>query len=163
MWDRMHGVDRLPINIQRETCGRRIARSLPLAALCMILLSGCAPLAGPDYQRPEAPSKAAWSNQEAAPPVSAQATIQPDWWTGFEDPDLDHLIDRAIAGNIDIQILAARTGVAKAAISQARAGLLPTITGGEGTDSFKSTGRSRTTSPSESSVLVLAPSRIVAK
>jgi NodT family efflux transporter outer membrane factor (OMF) lipoprotein len=150
---KMGTYDGRSMNVYGAVRSRRVARGLPLALLGLILLSGCAPLAGPDYQRPEAPSKAAWSNQEAAPPVSAQATIQPDWWTGFEDPDLDHLIDRAIAGNIDIQILAARTGVAKAAISQARAGLLPTITGGEGPDSFKSTGRSRTTQYSAASEL----------
>jgi multidrug efflux system outer membrane protein len=152
MWDRLHGVHRLRTNIHRESCGRRVARSLPLAALCLILLSGCAPLAGPDFKRPEAPSKPAWS-EEVAPTVSAASTIQPEWWTGFEDPYLDELIARASAGNIDIQILAARTGVAQAAISQAKAGLLPTLTGGQGTDTFQSTGRSRTTQYSAASEL----------
>ena len=152
MWDRMHGVQRLRINIHRESCGRRVARSLPLATLCLILLSGCAPLGGPDFKRPEAPSKPAWS-EGSAPTVSATSTIQPDWWTGFEDPYLDELIARASAGNIDIRILAARTGVAQAAISQARAGLLPTLTGGQGTDTFQSTGRSRTTQYSAASEL----------
>jgi NodT family efflux transporter outer membrane factor (OMF) lipoprotein len=43
--------------------------------------------------------------------------------------------------------------VAQAAISQARAGLLPTLTGGQGTDTFQSTGRSRTTQYSAASEL----------
>ncbi|MEN8207459.1 MAG: efflux transporter outer membrane subunit, partial [Pseudomonadota bacterium] len=63
----------------------------------------------------------------------------------FGDAYLNELIDRAIAGNLDIRILAARSGVAKATISQARAGLLPTIGAGLGTDSTRSTGTSTVT------------------
>ena len=77
-------------------------------------------------KRPELPSKQAWSDQKSGALVSAAATIQPDWWRGFGDPYLDELIDRAIAGNIDIRILAARTGVAKAGIDQANAGAVIT-------------------------------------
>jgi multidrug efflux system outer membrane protein len=108
------------------------------------LLSGCSGLGGPDYKRPEVPVKPGWSDQ-AGPLVSAAATIQPDWWTGFGDTYLDELIYRAIAGNIDIRILAARTGVAKAGIDQASAGLLPTLTGGAGTDTSKVTGSAQST------------------
>lgn len=107
-------------------------------------LPGCAGLGGPDYKRPEVATKPSWSEQ-AGPMVSAAATIQPDWWTGFGDPYLDDLINRAIAGNIDIRILAARTGVAKAGIDQASAGLLPTLNAGAGTDTFKVTGSPQST------------------
>jgi NodT family efflux transporter outer membrane factor (OMF) lipoprotein len=106
---------------------------------CVGVLSGCSGLGGPEYQRPEVASKANWSEQAGAL-VSATSTIQPQWWSGFRDPYLDQLIDRAIAGNIDIRVLAARTGVAGAAIQQARAGLLPSITAGAATDTLKVTG-----------------------
>jgi multidrug efflux system outer membrane protein len=119
--------------------------ALPLILLTAgYLLSGCAGLTGPDYKRPQVASKQSWSEQDG-PLISAADTIQPDWWTGFGDPDLDQLIKQAIAGNIDIRILAARTGVAGAGIEQARAGLLPTIEAGAGTDTSKVTGSSRTT------------------
>jgi multidrug efflux system outer membrane protein len=119
------------------------ARGLALL-LAGCFLPGCSGLGGPDYKRPEVASKQGWSDQ-AGPLVSAAATIQPDWWTGFGDPYLDDLINRAIAGNIDIRILAARTGVAKAGIDQASAGGLPTVSAGAGTDTFKVTGSDQST------------------
>ena len=113
-------------------------------ALSLALLAGCSGLGGPDYQRPQLPAKDSWS-QPAGVTVSAAATIRPDWWTGFGDPYLNQLIDRAIAENIDIRILAARTGVARAGIDQASAGLLPTLTGGGSTDTFKVSGSPQST------------------
>lgn len=108
------------------------------------LLSGCAGLIGPDYKRPEVVSKQSWSEQPG-PLISAEDAIQPDWWRGFGDPYLDDLVERAIAGNLDIRILAARTGVAKAGIDQASAGGLPTVSAGGGTDTSKISGSSKTT------------------
>jgi len=112
--------------------------------LAWCFLPGCSGLGGPDFKRPEVASKQSWSGQ-AGPLVSAEATIQSDWWTGFGDPYLDDLINRAIAGNIDIRILAARTGVAKAGIDQARAGAQPVVSAGAGTDTFKVTGTPQST------------------
>jgi NodT family efflux transporter outer membrane factor (OMF) lipoprotein len=118
----------------------RIGAALTLACW----LAGCTGLGGPEYQRPEVAAKDSWSQPQGVT-VSAEATIQPDWWTGFGDPYLNQLIERAIADNIDIRILAARSGVAQAGIDQASAGLLPTLTGGAGTDTSKVTGSSQST------------------
>jgi NodT family efflux transporter outer membrane factor (OMF) lipoprotein len=108
------------------------------------LLAGCSGLGGPDFQRPEVPTKAQWSD-DAAAQVESAAAIEPQWWTGFGDPYLDELIQRALKGNIDIRVLAARTGVAAAGISQARAGLLPSLSAGAGTDTLKVTGSPQST------------------
>jgi NodT family efflux transporter outer membrane factor (OMF) lipoprotein len=94
----------------------------------------------PAYRRPDAPQKAAFSQKEGAP-VSAAETIAPDWWKGFRDPYLDGLVARAIEGNIDIRILAARTRVADAQIGEARAGALPTLDAGAGASFEKVTGQ----------------------
>jgi outer membrane protein, multidrug efflux system len=126
---------------------------LLIQGMVILFLASCASLGGPDYKRPEVPSKAEWSQQPDAA-VSAQATIQPDWWNGFGDPYLSDLVQRAIASNIDIRILAARTGVARAAISQAEAGLMPVLSGGAGTDTFKSSGSSSSTQYSAASDVV---------
>lgn len=128
---------------QRRGGGYRLGAVAVLSA-GLLLLAGCAGLGGPEYQRPEVASKENWS-QPAAGAVSAPAAIEPDWWTGFGDPYLDQLIERAIAENIDIRILAARTGVAQAGIDQASAGLLPTLSGGAATDTFKVTGSPQST------------------
>ena len=109
-------------------------------SLAAALLSGCADVSMPAYRRPDAPQKAAYSQKEAVP-VSAAETIVPDWWRGFRDPYLDDLVARAIAGNIDIRILAARTRVADAQIGEARAGALPTLDAGAGATFEKVTGQ----------------------
>ena len=114
------------------------------------LLTACSNLAGPEYKRPDAPGKDTWLQEQSAR-SSAQEGIESEWWTGFEDPVLDELVSRAIAGNLDIRVLAARSDVARAAIGQARAGLLPTIEGGMATDTFKSTGVPSTTKYSTAS------------
>jgi NodT family efflux transporter outer membrane factor (OMF) lipoprotein len=130
-----------------------VLRSILTAVFCLGLLPACSNLGGPEYQRPDAPSKADWSD-DANAGVSAEAVIQPDWWTGFADPYLNELIGRAISDNVDIRILAARSGVAKAAIGQAKAGLLPTISGGAGTDTLKSSGSSSRTQYSVASDVI---------
>jgi multidrug efflux system outer membrane protein len=135
---------------------RRSVDALPIvlsAVFCLGILPACSNLGGPDYQRPDTPEKADWSS-DADTGVSAEAVIQPDWWTGFGDPYLNELISRAISDNIDIRILAARSGVAKAAIGQAEAGLLPTLSGGAGTDTLKSSGSSARTQYSVASDVI---------
>jgi len=122
--------------------GKQFVLRLIAGLLCALILSACSGLGGSGFKRPDAPDKEHWSDATAG--VSPEATIQPEWWTGFGDPYLNDLIAKATSGNIDLRILAARTGVASAAISQARAGLLPTIEGGAGSDTFKSTGTART-------------------
>jgi NodT family efflux transporter outer membrane factor (OMF) lipoprotein len=94
----------------------------------------------PEHQRPETPAKPAWSRQD----VSAAETIRPDWWKAFEDPYLDSLIGKAIDGNFDLKVLAARIEVANAQIAEARAGALPFADIGAGTSIEKTTGQ-RTT------------------
>lgn len=93
------------------------------------------------YQTPEAPAKASWSQGAA---VSPAETIAPDWWREFRDPYLDGLVNKAIAGNIDIKILAARTQVASTEIGAARAGALPSLSAGAGASFEKSTGQNFT-------------------
>lgn len=114
------------------------SRACLLSACCAVLLYGCADTRAPEFQRPETPENAAWSRPVT---VSAAETIVPDWWKTFEDPYLNELIDRAIKGNVDIKVLAARIGVASAQIGEARAGALPTVDLGAGASFEKSTGQ----------------------
>ncbi len=50
---------------------------------------------------------------------------QQDWWTYFEDADLDHAIAEALEGNHDLRAAAARIETARADAIIAGAGLLP--------------------------------------
>jgi outer membrane protein, multidrug efflux system len=115
-------------------------QAVVLLGLCAGLLGGCADVAIAPYQRPDAPAKSTWSRQSEAT-VSAAATISPQWWQEFRDPVLDSLVTRAVAGNFDLKILAARIGVASAQIGEARAGALPSVDIGAGSSFEKSTGQ----------------------
>jgi NodT family efflux transporter outer membrane factor (OMF) lipoprotein len=113
-------------------------QTILLSSLCVGLLCGCADVKITEYQRPEAPTKSSWTRPADAG-VSAAATISPRWWQEFRDPTLDALVNRAIAGNFDLKVLASRIEVAKAQIAQARAGALPQVDIGAGASFDKST------------------------
>jgi NodT family efflux transporter outer membrane factor (OMF) lipoprotein len=122
---------------------RAHAANTLLAGLCAACLCSCADVKMTDYQRPDTPAKSSWSDSAAAP-VSAASTIVPDWWKEFRDPYLDDLVTKAITGNVDIKILAARIQVAGAQIGEARAGALPSLDVGAGASFEKTTGQKLT-------------------
>ena len=97
-----------------------------IAGLLCASLSACGNLAGPDYKRPDVPTKEDWS-EVSKTQVSPSDTIRPDWWTGFDDPYLDELVQEAISGGSDLKILAGRIDVARAAIKTDKANLLPKV------------------------------------
>jgi NodT family efflux transporter outer membrane factor (OMF) lipoprotein len=75
------------------------------AAVCILLpllLSGCASV-GPDYQEPEVDVESAWLDIEE-PKISGDVPEDPQWWSSsFRDPDLDHLIETALAQNLTVR------------------------------------------------------------
>lgn len=128
MLDRINRVTASESFSRENPLGQSLPAILQTAVLLVTLAlgAGCGNLAGPDYERPDTPEKATWSDDNIAT-VSASQTIRPDWWRNFNDPYLDELIAQAITGNIDLKILAARIGVAQATVGQANAARLPTI------------------------------------
>jgi outer membrane protein, multidrug efflux system len=115
-------------------------QTILLSGLCAALLSGCADVSVSEYRRPEAPAKSSWSRPSETV-VSASGMISMQWWTEFRDPYLDSLVTKAIAGNFDLNILAARIDVANLQIAEARAGGQPTVDLGAGARLEKSTGQ----------------------
>ncbi|WP_427914726.1 efflux transporter outer membrane subunit [Ramlibacter sp. MMS24-I3-19] len=115
-------------------------QSILLSGLCAALLCGCADVRVTEYKRPEAPAKASWSRPSEAD-LSPSGTISAQWWTEFRDPYLDSLVAKAIAGNFDLQALAARIDVANLQIAEARAGGQPSVDIGAGANLEKSTGQ----------------------
>src|ERR1700737_2365670 len=110
------------------------------SSVCVGLLFGCAETRVAEYRHPEAPAKSTWSRPPAST-VSATEAISPQWWAQFGDPYLDSLVAKAIAGNVDLKILAARIAVANAQIAEAPAGALPSVDTGAGTSLQKTTGQ----------------------
>ena len=89
-------------------------------------LAGCT-LPGPRVAAPA-------SSAVVPPPawrtaLPAGGPVRADWWRAFGDPALIALIERALAGNVDLQIAAARVEEARAAEALARAQLLPQVGG----------------------------------
>jgi len=111
-----------------------------LSTLCVGLLFGCADVHVAQYRRPEAPAKSTWSRPPATSVAATEAT-SPQWWAQFGDPYLDSLVAKAIAGNVDLKILAARIAVANAQIAEARAGALPSVDIAAGSSLQKTTGQ----------------------
>jgi NodT family efflux transporter outer membrane factor (OMF) lipoprotein len=137
----------------------RIARARTIASRALILavaaalatvLAGCA--VGPDYQRPAAQIPASY--KEAAPgwKVAQPADQQDrgDWWSIYEDPQLNALEDKLSASNQTIAQFAAAYRQARALVGEARAAYFPTV--GASAGATRSGNRSSSTSSSSSRI-----------
>lgn len=92
--------------------------SLATAATAVAAL----PSVGPDYQRPDVVSSAAYRDAEPA-----ALALSPDWWRTFNDPALDALETRALAANQDLRAALARVEQARAVAGVARSAYLPSL------------------------------------
>jgi NodT family efflux transporter outer membrane factor (OMF) lipoprotein len=104
------------------TSCRRSAQTLVLASILSGLVA-CAPDLGPVPQ-PGAPQGYATTNSFAAP---KRPWPNDQWWKAYRDPELDALIETALAGAPDMEIARARLNQAQAAVQQSSAVLLPTL------------------------------------
>lgn len=95
-----------------------------LLPLLLWSVSGCA--IGPRYVRPEVPIPTTWRDAPADQMTAPLESLD-KWWTSFRDPVLDGLIERAVAGNLDLQIAAARIHEARAARGIAAAAARPQV------------------------------------
>src|SRR5260221_6277571 len=106
--------------------------------LGLLISLGCR--VGPNYRAPRVETPGSFSNATAkaaggpstAPTtkqsvVDAQSAPWIDWWTKFNDPQLDSLVKRAVAGNHELAIARARVQEARAMERIAKSGLYPTI------------------------------------
>jgi NodT family efflux transporter outer membrane factor (OMF) lipoprotein len=105
-----------------------------LPATSALALAACTTV-GPDYQ---APSPAAAEPNAAAPFASAASPAftgdEPPgrWWSLFNDPVLDRLVEQALAANTDLRVAAANLAQARAVLREVRGNRLPstTVSGG---------------------------------
>lgn len=95
------------------------ARFVAIAGLAIAALAGCAL---PAYRRPAIAVPPAWRESTAAAPWPAT-----DWWRGFRSPELDALILRAGAANLDLTAAVARVKQADAQARIAGAPLFPSL------------------------------------
>jgi NodT family efflux transporter outer membrane factor (OMF) lipoprotein len=123
------------------------ARSLGALALAALLIAGGCTTVGPDYTPPEtpmpsgAPMPDAWHAAAMEGLEEGEANLQ-QWWTAFQDPMLDDLIERARQQNLDIRLALARVQEARAIYGVATGDRLPVIdaTGAAGVDRANDAG-----------------------
>jgi len=104
----------------------RTTKTKGLGSLLLLGTTLAACTVGPDYRPPET-KLAPFHN--LADNTAAQANAAPSldsWWTGFNDPMLVTVEERALSQNLDLDAAVARVRQARAAASDADAQLLPT-------------------------------------
>ena len=104
----------------------RTSKSIVGSLIVSAMLAGCA--VGPDYVAPHT-EMAPFHNAEL---VAGRQTTLPapkldSWWTGFHDPELVKVVQRALDQNLSLQAAIARVAQARAAAQAAGARLLPTV------------------------------------
>ena len=65
----------------------------------LLVTGGCA--VGPKYQRPEIPVPSAYRGATTDAPTAASLG-DTQWWTLFQDQELQSLIRKAVAQNLDV-------------------------------------------------------------
>lgn len=91
-------------------------------------LTGCSLHEVPREPAPPLPTPIPERFSEAPQEPAAQQPARVErWWTSFGDPELDRLVELAIADNLDLERAAARVRQAEAAREFAGAGQLPTL------------------------------------
>jgi NodT family efflux transporter outer membrane factor (OMF) lipoprotein len=109
---------------------RQAAPRAPTLAISLGIvasLSGC--VVGPQYKGPPATKLTEFHNTaaiESRQTVTAAPPVE-TWWTGFGDPVLTRIVERALAQNLDLAAAIARVDQARAVAREAGAQMLPTV------------------------------------
>jgi len=78
----------------------------------ILMISGCA-MVGPDYVKPTAPEPEKWLEADD-PQIKSETADFSQWWTGFNDPILNQLVESAYQQNLPLQIAGLRILEARA-------------------------------------------------
>jgi multidrug efflux system outer membrane protein len=100
------------------------ARPLALAMVLSVGGTGCA--VGPNYKRPQVAVPSQWTVAPARG-TSTKPIEKDEWWSSFQDPELNLLIERAAAQNLDVKLALNRVDEARAARGIVRSGYFPSM------------------------------------
>lgn len=100
------------------------------SALVAVMLAGC--MVGPNFEKPQPSMPEGWVPPTSQPTTQQSiATTAPAdvarWWTVFQDPTLNSLIDRAYESNLDLKQAETRIRQARAAQTISNSGLYPSL------------------------------------
>lgn len=105
--------------------GRQLQRSIRgLFWLGLFLLAAGCMKVGPDYAPPPLATSDTWL-EAADQRVSTQPAEYRAWWQTFQDPVLDHLVDKAYQQNLPLRQAGVRVLEARAQLGIARGQLFP--------------------------------------
>ena len=96
-----------------------------------VFLSACK--VGPNYKAPLTKVPTTWGETETKAVAQNVSSVDPaqvpvtKWWSTFEDPMLDSLVERAVVANLDLQFAQARVREARAQRGIIKADLYPTV------------------------------------
>jgi NodT family efflux transporter outer membrane factor (OMF) lipoprotein len=93
------------------------------SAVLALAVAGCA--VGPDYQKPVASLAPFHSAKSLASRADGARAPLDSWWSGFNDPELTRIVERALGQNLDLTAALGRVQQARASARQAGAQLLP--------------------------------------
>lgn len=95
--------------------------------LAVLLLTGCT--VGPNYVPPEASPPAIWHAplEDGLAAEEANPEALASWWIALDDAGLSRLIERAVAGNLDLKKAQSRIRESRARRSAARGAFFPTF------------------------------------
>src|SRR5258708_22000177 len=89
-----------------------------------LLLAGCA--VGPNYKRPQVAVPRQWT--VAAARLTAATPIEKyDWWSSFQDSQLNSLVERSAKQNLDLKLALESVQEPRARRRVARSGSFPSI------------------------------------
>ena len=108
-------------------------------ALLVLFAAGCTVQL--DYERPALELPQAW--QESVPRPAAAVP----WWRVYGDPELERLIEEALAQNTDVLVAAARVDEARALLGESRAALRPEVSGNASAGRLRSSAATGTLPP----------------
>jgi len=91
---------------------KSLASKIPGLLIVALVISGCA-MVGPDYVKPAAPEPEIWLESKD-PKLQTRETDLSDWWTVFNDPILNDLVQAAYQQNLPLQIAGLRIYEARA-------------------------------------------------
>ncbi|RWC45522.1 efflux transporter outer membrane subunit [Mesorhizobium sp.] len=98
---------------------------LSIVTLAATALAGC--VVGPDYQKPFLAVPAKWSDQTSSRPAKPPQLSK--WWQRLRDPELNALVEEAVAGNLDVATAKAKIREARASYRQSAGTLFPSVDG----------------------------------
>jgi NodT family efflux transporter outer membrane factor (OMF) lipoprotein len=112
-----------------------VATARTYVPLALSIIAGCHAV-GPDYKTPATTMPSAFGepapmSRRLGPPAPAEQrpTELGLWWTSFNDPELDSLVQRATERNLTLEMATERIIEARANRQIAVAGLFPTVNG----------------------------------